>query len=144
MEKRRKTASETASISFTTSTVSHRALLLSSGYSKRRCRRSWRRRRGSEKWRKDGKPHQRLPRYLSPQVPFRIARCCYQVATRSGAVGEAGAAEGGVKNGEKTENRIRDCLDIFHHKYRFASRAAAIKWLLEAALSAKLAPPKGE
>lgn len=31
-------------------------------------------------------------------------------------------------------------LDDFHHKYRFQSRAAAIKWLLDAALKARLAP----
>ena len=31
-------------------------------------------------------------------------------------------------------------LDDFHHKHRFRNRAAAIKWLLDAALKAKLAP----
>lgn len=35
-------------------------------------------------------------------------------------------------------------LDDFHHKYRFKNRAMAIKWLLEAALKAKLAPKDGE
>lgn len=31
-------------------------------------------------------------------------------------------------------------LDDFYHKHQFKNRAAAIKWLLEAALKAKLAP----
>jgi hypothetical protein len=31
-------------------------------------------------------------------------------------------------------------LDDFHHKHKFQSRAAAIKWMLEAALKARLAP----
>lgn len=35
-------------------------------------------------------------------------------------------------------------LDDFRFKYRFVTRAAAVKWLLEAALAAKLAPAKGE
>ena len=35
-------------------------------------------------------------------------------------------------------------LDDFRYKHRFPTRAAAIKWLLEAALKAKLAPEKGE
>ena len=34
-------------------------------------------------------------------------------------------------------------VDDFRFKQRFASRAAAIKWLLEAALDAKLAPKGG-
>jgi len=33
-------------------------------------------------------------------------------------------------------------LDDFRFKYRFQSRAAALKWLLEAALKARLAPAK--
>jgi hypothetical protein len=35
-------------------------------------------------------------------------------------------------------------LDDFHHKHRFKNRAAAIKFLLDAALKAKLAPKEGE
>lgn len=35
-------------------------------------------------------------------------------------------------------------LDDFRFKARFPSRAAAIKWLLEAALKAKLAPKPDE
>jgi len=35
-------------------------------------------------------------------------------------------------------------LDDFRFKQRFDSRAAAIKWLLEAALKAKLAPKEGD
>jgi hypothetical protein len=35
-------------------------------------------------------------------------------------------------------------VDDFRYKHRFPTRAAAIKWLLSAALDAKLAPPKGE
>jgi len=35
-------------------------------------------------------------------------------------------------------------LDDFRFKQRFDSRAAAIKWLLDAALKAKLAPKDGE
>jgi hypothetical protein len=35
-------------------------------------------------------------------------------------------------------------LDDFRFKHRFDSRAAAIKWLLDAALKAKIAPEKGE
>jgi hypothetical protein len=35
-------------------------------------------------------------------------------------------------------------LDDFRFKQRFDSRAAAIKWLLEAALKAKLAPKETE
>ncbi len=35
-------------------------------------------------------------------------------------------------------------LDDYRFKHRFDSRAAAIKWLLEAALKAKLAPKDGE
>jgi hypothetical protein len=35
-------------------------------------------------------------------------------------------------------------LDDFRFKHRFASRAAAIKWLLDWALSQKPAPAKGE
>jgi len=35
-------------------------------------------------------------------------------------------------------------LDDFRFKHRFQTRAAAIKWLLDAALKAKLAPEKGE
>ncbi|HLX43600.1 MAG TPA: hypothetical protein VKR43_09210 [Bryobacteraceae bacterium] len=31
-------------------------------------------------------------------------------------------------------------LDDFYHKHKFPSRAAAIKWLLDAAMKAKLAP----
>jgi transposase len=34
-------------------------------------------------------------------------------------------------------------LDDFRFKHRFDSRAAAIKWLLDAALKAKLAPKEG-
>ncbi len=33
-------------------------------------------------------------------------------------------------------------VDTFRFKHRFNSRAAAIKWLLEAALDAKLLPPE--
>ena len=33
-------------------------------------------------------------------------------------------------------------LDDYRFKHRFESRAAAIKWLLDAALKAKLAPDK--
>src|SRR5579862_1195708 len=35
-------------------------------------------------------------------------------------------------------------IDDFHYKHRFKSRAAAIKWLLDAALKAKLVPKEGE
>ena len=42
------------------------------------------------------------------------------------------------------EPELLEKLDTFRHKHRFATRAAAIKWLLEAALNAKLAPLKGE
>lgn len=35
-------------------------------------------------------------------------------------------------------------VDDFRYKHRFPTRAAAIKWLLEAALKAKLAPERGE
>ena len=35
-------------------------------------------------------------------------------------------------------------VDDFRFKHRFQTRAAAIKWLLDAALKAKLAPEKGE
>ena len=35
-------------------------------------------------------------------------------------------------------------LDDFRFRHRFKSRAAAIKWLLEAALKAKLVPDKTE
>jgi hypothetical protein len=35
-------------------------------------------------------------------------------------------------------------LDDYRFKHRFDSRAAAIKWLLDAALKAKLAPKGGE
>jgi hypothetical protein len=35
-------------------------------------------------------------------------------------------------------------LDDFRFKHRFDSRAAAIKWLLDAALKAKLAPKETE
>ncbi len=33
-------------------------------------------------------------------------------------------------------------VDDFRSRYRFATCAAAVKWLLDAALDAKLAPPK--
>jgi hypothetical protein len=35
-------------------------------------------------------------------------------------------------------------VDDFRFKHRFLTRAAAIKWLLDAALKAKLTPEKGE
>lgn len=35
-------------------------------------------------------------------------------------------------------------VDDFRFKQRFATRAAAVKWLLDAALKAKLAPKDGE
>lgn len=35
-------------------------------------------------------------------------------------------------------------VDDFRFKHRFPNRAAAIKWLLDAALKASLAPEKGE
>jgi hypothetical protein len=35
-------------------------------------------------------------------------------------------------------------LDDFRFKHRFPTRAAAIKWLLDWALSQKPVPPKGE
>jgi hypothetical protein len=35
-------------------------------------------------------------------------------------------------------------LDDYRFKHRFDSRAAAIKWLLDAALKAKLAPKEAE
>lgn len=35
-------------------------------------------------------------------------------------------------------------VDDFRYKHRFPTRAAAIKWLLDAALKAKLAPKEGE
>lgn len=35
-------------------------------------------------------------------------------------------------------------VDDFRYRHRFPTRAAAIKWLLDAALKAKLAPEKGE
>jgi hypothetical protein len=33
-------------------------------------------------------------------------------------------------------------LETFWHRHRFQSRAEAIRWLLQAALDAKLAPPR--
>ena len=35
---------------------------------------------------------------------------------------------------------LRDRLEDFQHRYRFASRAAAVKWLLEWALKQKPVP----
>ena len=35
---------------------------------------------------------------------------------------------------------LLDRLDIFYHEHRFPSRAAAVKWLLEAALDAGIKP----
>ena len=35
-------------------------------------------------------------------------------------------------------------LDDFRFRHRFVSRTEAVRWLVQAALDAKLAPPKGE
>jgi metal-responsive CopG/Arc/MetJ family transcriptional regulator len=44
----------------------------------------------------------------------------------------------------RLEQTLLKRLDNFRFKQRFASRTAAIKWLLEAALKAKLAPGPDE
>ena len=41
------------------------------------------------------------------------------------------------------DEELLDRLNTFWHKHKFATRAEAIRWLLRAALDAKLAP-KGE
>lgn len=41
------------------------------------------------------------------------------------------------------DKELLDRIDTFWHKFRFKTRAEAIRWLLKAALDAKLAP-KGE
>jgi metal-responsive CopG/Arc/MetJ family transcriptional regulator len=38
------------------------------------------------------------------------------------------------------EQELVDKLEWFWHKHRFSSRAEAIRWLLKAALDAKLTP----
>jgi len=42
------------------------------------------------------------------------------------------------------EDKLLAKIDDFRFKFRFASRTEAIRWLLRAALDAKLAPAKGE
>jgi metal-responsive CopG/Arc/MetJ family transcriptional regulator len=42
------------------------------------------------------------------------------------------------------EERLIDLVDDFRFKNRLPSRTEAIRWLIRAALDAKLAPPKEE